>query len=153
VLSVTLETPKLWVFRPISISYFSFHILVSNLFSKRCWVYVKIDECSTDANFASSINCHNVPLAILFVSDVRIKFNSFRWGWSILVQVSLCVKRLVYTNDQGEIVKGVCSNFLCKAEWSETIFMKAFCLCLSLKGSSLVSRSLACIMKRRVVIK
>ncbi|EPS58323.1 hypothetical protein M569_16492, partial [Genlisea aurea] len=27
--------------------------------------------------------------------------------------VSLCVKRLVYTNDQGEIVKGVCSNFLC----------------------------------------
>ncbi|RVX03312.1 Ferredoxin--NADP reductase, leaf isozyme, chloroplastic [Vitis vinifera] len=29
--------------------------------------------------------------------------------------VSLCVKRLVYTNDQGEIVKGVCSNFLCKS--------------------------------------
>ncbi|PIN15030.1 Ferredoxin--NADP(+) reductase [Handroanthus impetiginosus] len=28
--------------------------------------------------------------------------------------VSLCVKRLVYTNEQGEIVKGVCSNFLCK---------------------------------------
>ncbi|KAL7255673.1 hypothetical protein ACSBR1_009743 [Camellia fascicularis] len=27
--------------------------------------------------------------------------------------VSLCVKRLLYTNDQGEIVKGVCSNFLC----------------------------------------
>ncbi|XP_042027619.1 ferredoxin--NADP reductase, leaf isozyme, chloroplastic-like [Salvia splendens] len=27
--------------------------------------------------------------------------------------VSLCVKRLIYTNDQGEIVKGVCSNFLC----------------------------------------
>ncbi|KAB5547910.1 hypothetical protein DKX38_011316 [Salix brachista] len=27
--------------------------------------------------------------------------------------VSLCVKRLVYTNDQGETVKGVCSNFLC----------------------------------------
>ncbi|KAK8935994.1 hypothetical protein KSP39_PZI013326 [Platanthera zijinensis] len=27
--------------------------------------------------------------------------------------VSLCVKRVVYTNDQGEIVKGVCSNFLC----------------------------------------
>ncbi|KAG0459207.1 hypothetical protein HPP92_022335 [Vanilla planifolia] len=27
--------------------------------------------------------------------------------------VSLCVKRLVYTNDQGEIVKGVCSNYLC----------------------------------------
>ncbi|XP_009363490.2 ferredoxin--NADP reductase, leaf isozyme, chloroplastic [Pyrus x bretschneideri] len=27
--------------------------------------------------------------------------------------VSLCVKRLVYTNDAGEIVKGVCSNFLC----------------------------------------
>ncbi|KAM0885101.1 hypothetical protein ACQ4PT_030565 [Festuca glaucescens] len=27
--------------------------------------------------------------------------------------VSLCVKRLVYTNDQGEVVKGVCSNFLC----------------------------------------
>jgi ferredoxin--NADP+ reductase len=30
------------------------------------------------------------------------------------VQVSLCVKRLVYTNDQGEVVKGVCSNFLCQ---------------------------------------
>uniref|UniRef100_A0A2P2MHH6 ferredoxin--NADP(+) reductase n=1 Tax=Rhizophora mucronata TaxID=61149 RepID=A0A2P2MHH6_RHIMU len=27
--------------------------------------------------------------------------------------VSLCVKRLVYTNDKGELVKGVCSNFLC----------------------------------------
>uniref|UniRef100_A0A1J3HFS2 Ferredoxin--NADP reductase, chloroplastic n=1 Tax=Noccaea caerulescens TaxID=107243 RepID=A0A1J3HFS2_NOCCA len=27
--------------------------------------------------------------------------------------VSLCVKRLVYTNDAGEEVKGVCSNFLC----------------------------------------
>ncbi|KAL8123631.1 hypothetical protein AgCh_011567 [Apium graveolens] len=27
--------------------------------------------------------------------------------------VSLCVKRLVYTNDQGELIKGVCSNFLC----------------------------------------
>ncbi|URE27340.1 Ferredoxin--NADP reductase, leaf isozyme [Musa troglodytarum] len=30
-----------------------------------------------------------------------------------LLQVSLCVKRLVYTNEQGEVVKGVCSNFLC----------------------------------------
>lgn len=30
------------------------------------------------------------------------------------MQVSLCVKRLVYTNDNGELVKGVCSNFLCK---------------------------------------
>ncbi|XP_027362417.1 ferredoxin--NADP reductase, leaf isozyme, chloroplastic-like isoform X1 [Abrus precatorius] len=27
--------------------------------------------------------------------------------------VSLCVKRLVYTNENGELVKGVCSNFLC----------------------------------------
>ncbi|KAL2907118.1 Ferredoxin--NADP reductase chloroplastic [Bienertia sinuspersici] len=27
--------------------------------------------------------------------------------------VSLCVKRLIYTNDAGEEVKGVCSNFLC----------------------------------------
>lgn len=26
----------------------------------------------------------------------------------------MCVKRLVYTNDAGEEVKGVCSNFLCK---------------------------------------
>lgn len=24
------------------------------------------------------------------------------------------MKRLVYTNENGEIVKGVCSNFLCK---------------------------------------
>ncbi|XP_010497428.1 PREDICTED: ferredoxin--NADP reductase, leaf isozyme 1, chloroplastic-like, partial [Camelina sativa] len=30
--------------------------------------------------------------------------------------VSLCVKRLVYTNDSGETVKGVCSNFLCKTK-------------------------------------
>ena len=28
--------------------------------------------------------------------------------------MSLCVKRLVYQNEQGEEVKGVCSNFLCK---------------------------------------
>lgn len=27
--------------------------------------------------------------------------------------VSLCVKRLVYTNENGEIVQGVCSNYLC----------------------------------------
>lgn len=27
--------------------------------------------------------------------------------------VSLCVKRLVYTNESGEIVQGVCSNYLC----------------------------------------
>ncbi|KMZ70342.1 Ferredoxin--NADP reductase, chloroplastic [Zostera marina] len=27
--------------------------------------------------------------------------------------VSLCVKRLIYTNDAGEEVKGVCSNYLC----------------------------------------
>ncbi|XP_020963919.1 ferredoxin--NADP reductase, chloroplastic-like, partial [Arachis ipaensis] len=27
--------------------------------------------------------------------------------------VSLCMKRLLYTNKNGEIVKGVCSNFLC----------------------------------------
>jgi len=32
-------------------------------------------------------------------------------------QVSLCVKRLVYTDEKGEIVKGVCSNFLCKDYW------------------------------------
>ncbi|KAJ8649252.1 hypothetical protein MRB53_002275 [Persea americana] len=32
---------------------------------------------------------------------------------SIHREVSLCVKRLVYRNDQGEIVKGVCPNFLC----------------------------------------
>ncbi|KAI7979387.1 hypothetical protein LOK49_Contig359G00002 [Camellia lanceoleosa] len=25
----------------------------------------------------------------------------------------LCVKRLLYTNDKGELIKGVCSNFLC----------------------------------------
>lgn len=30
-----------------------------------------------------------------------------------VIQVSLCVKRLVYTNENGELVKGVCSNFLC----------------------------------------
>ncbi|WVZ82943.1 hypothetical protein U9M48_030144 [Paspalum notatum var. saurae] len=31
----------------------------------------------------------------------------------LCLSVSLCVKRLVYTNDAGEVVKGVCSNFLC----------------------------------------
>ncbi|VAI68460.1 unnamed protein product [Triticum turgidum subsp. durum] len=33
--------------------------------------------------------------------------------------VSLCVKRLVYTNDAGEVVKGVCSNFLCESQLPE----------------------------------
>nr|ABK22336.1 unknown [Picea sitchensis]ACN39766.1 unknown [Picea sitchensis]ACN40071.1 unknown [Picea sitchensis] len=35
--------------------------------------------------------------------------------------VSLCVKRLVYTNDQGEVVKGVCSNFLCDLKPGEEV--------------------------------
>lgn len=35
--------------------------------------------------------------------------------------VSLCVKRLVYTNDQGEVVKGVCSNFLCDLKAGEEV--------------------------------
>ena len=60
---------------------------------------------------------------------------SYAWErklrWYIL-QVSLCVKHLVNTNDQGEVVKGVCSNFLCKhpflnlsgitSLWKEVIF-------------------------------
>uniref|UniRef100_A0A0C9RID4 Ferredoxin--NADP reductase, chloroplastic n=1 Tax=Wollemia nobilis TaxID=56998 RepID=A0A0C9RID4_9CONI len=37
--------------------------------------------------------------------------------------VSLCVKRLVYTNEQGEIVKGVCSNFLCDLKPGEDVTM------------------------------
>ncbi|CAH8391056.1 unnamed protein product [Eruca vesicaria subsp. sativa] len=40
--------------------------------------------------------------------------------------VSLCVKRLVYTNDAGEVVKGVCSNFLCKFQWKECTCMFSF---------------------------
>ncbi|KAH0973538.1 hypothetical protein GBA52_025694 [Prunus armeniaca] len=42
----------------------------------------------------------------------KLRYN---WWFGLIAsnQVSLCVKRLVYTNDQGEIVKGVCSNFLC----------------------------------------
>eukprot|EP00245_Coleochaete_scutata_P011960 TRINITY_DN453_c0_g1_i1.p1 TRINITY_DN453_c0_g1~~TRINITY_DN453_c0_g1_i1.p1 ORF type:complete len:371 (+),score=97.17 TRINITY_DN453_c0_g1_i1:100-1212(+) len=35
--------------------------------------------------------------------------------------VSLCVKRLVYTNDKGEEVKGVCSNFLCDLKPGEVV--------------------------------
>ncbi|GLJ16205.1 hypothetical protein SUGI_0271130 [Cryptomeria japonica] len=35
--------------------------------------------------------------------------------------VSLCVKRLVYANDQGEIVKGVCSNYLCDLKPGEDV--------------------------------
>lgn len=35
--------------------------------------------------------------------------------------VSLCVKRLIYTNDQGEIVKGVCSNYLCDLKPGEDV--------------------------------
>nr|1GAQ_A Chain A, FERREDOXIN-NADP+ REDUCTASE [Zea mays]1GAQ_C Chain C, FERREDOXIN-NADP+ REDUCTASE [Zea mays]1GAW_A Chain A, FERREDOXIN-NADP+ REDUCTASE [Zea mays]1GAW_B Chain B, FERREDOXIN-NADP+ REDUCTASE [Zea mays] len=35
--------------------------------------------------------------------------------------VSLCVKRLIYTNDAGEIVKGVCSNFLCDLQPGDNV--------------------------------
>eukprot|EP00850_Spirogloea_muscicola_P005134 SM000023S07590 [mRNA] locus=s23:356588:359882:+ [translate_table: standard] len=35
--------------------------------------------------------------------------------------VSLCVKRLVYVNDKGETVKGVCSNFLCDLQPGEEV--------------------------------
>uniref|UniRef100_A0A7S2ZEC6 ferredoxin--NADP(+) reductase n=2 Tax=Rhodosorus marinus TaxID=101924 RepID=A0A7S2ZEC6_9RHOD len=35
--------------------------------------------------------------------------------------VSLCVKRLVYTNEDGEEVKGVCSNFLCDLKPGEKV--------------------------------
>ena len=38
-----------------------------------------------------------------------------------LLQVSLCVKRLVYVNDAGETVSGVCSNFLCKSNQMKLI--------------------------------
>jgi len=38
--------------------------------------------------------------------------------------VSLCVKRLVYTNEAGEIIKGVCSNFLCTCSTTNR------CLCM-----------------------
>lgn len=53
-------------------------------------------------------------------------------GWALCLQVSLCVKRLVYTNEQGEIVKGVCSNFLCKEEPSliETLSWSVRYVCL-----------------------
>lgn len=37
--------------------------------------------------------------------------------------VSLCVKRLVYMNDKGEEVKGVCSNFLCDLSPGEEVSM------------------------------
>lgn len=35
--------------------------------------------------------------------------------------MSLSVKRLVYTNDEGEEVKGVCSNFLCDLEAGQPV--------------------------------
>eukprot|EP00271_Cylindrocystis_brebissonii_P005378 TRINITY_DN1738_c1_g1_i1.p1 TRINITY_DN1738_c1_g1~~TRINITY_DN1738_c1_g1_i1.p1 ORF type:complete len:388 (+),score=77.41 TRINITY_DN1738_c1_g1_i1:65-1165(+) len=35
--------------------------------------------------------------------------------------VSLCVKRLVYVNDAGETIKGVCSNFLCDLKPGEEV--------------------------------
>ncbi|CAI5516968.1 unnamed protein product [Closterium sp. Naga37s-1] len=37
--------------------------------------------------------------------------------------VSLCVKRLVYVNDKGETVKGVCSNFLCDLKPGDEVKM------------------------------
>lgn len=37
--------------------------------------------------------------------------------------VSLCVKRLVYMNEKGEEVKGVCSNFLCDLKPGEDVSM------------------------------
>jgi ferredoxin--NADP+ reductase len=40
--------------------------------------------------------------------------------------VSLCVKRLVYTNDAGEVVKGVCSNFLCMFCSGTSLFCSSF---------------------------
>lgn len=49
-------------------------------------------------------------------SCYRFSWVNWSWWYGLIasIQVSLCVKRLVYTNDKGEIVKGVCSNFLCK---------------------------------------
>lgn len=35
--------------------------------------------------------------------------------------VSLCVKRLIYTNDAGEEVKGVCSNYICDLKQGEEV--------------------------------
>ncbi|CAM6105564.1 unnamed protein product [Calypogeia fissa] len=35
--------------------------------------------------------------------------------------VSLCVKRLVYINDEGKEIKGVCSNFLCDLKPGEEV--------------------------------
>lgn len=35
--------------------------------------------------------------------------------------VSLCVKRLVYENEKGEEVKGVCSNFLCDLKAGDSV--------------------------------
>ncbi|MFS7902913.1 putative ferredoxin--NADP(+) reductase [Helianthus anomalus] len=49
---------------------------------------------------------------VVIVEDETVMDKEFKLvGLETLV--SLCVKRLVYTNDQGEEVKGVCSNFLC----------------------------------------
>jgi hypothetical protein len=59
-------------------------------------------------------------------------------------QVSLCVKRLVYTNDKGEVVKGVCSNFLCNATSHTTASQlticghSQFCFCSQCLFSSII---------------
>lgn len=37
--------------------------------------------------------------------------------------VSLCVKRLVYKNDAGETIKGVCSNYLCDLQPGENVLI------------------------------
>jgi sulfite reductase alpha subunit-like flavoprotein len=58
--------------------------------------------------------------------------------------VSLCVKRLVYTNDKGEVVKGVCSNFLCNATSHTTASQlticghSQFCFCSQCLFSSII---------------
>ncbi|KAK7287255.1 hypothetical protein RIF29_00438 [Crotalaria pallida] len=54
-------------------------------------------------------------ISTLFVSFVNILYYLIVYiiGSVGVAVVSLCVKRLVYTDENGEIVKGVCSNFLC----------------------------------------
>ncbi|KAH1082006.1 hypothetical protein J1N35_021767 [Gossypium stocksii] len=70
---------------------FYYHIIIHIHFLS-CWIYRLGFELSQSTSHLISMFC--------------IHLNVF-------LQVSLCVKRLVYTNEKGELVKGVCSNFLC----------------------------------------
>ncbi|KAI7734950.1 hypothetical protein M8C21_021942 [Ambrosia artemisiifolia] len=68
--------------------------------------------CAYQVLVPNRLGCNRVGSKLVFEKEGMILavLNQDLTGSG---QVSLCVKRLVYTNDQGVEVKGVCSNFLC----------------------------------------